>query len=56
MYIVADDLADIPGFDRLPGTVTVLDYPAIVGLNTPSPLSVPYALDRLRPHLKTATT
>ncbi|WP_083459878.1 ABC transporter substrate-binding protein [Jiangella muralis] len=48
------DLADIPGFDQLPGTVAVLDYPAIVGLNTPSPLSVPYALERLRPYLEEA--
>lgn len=48
------DLADIPGFDRLPGTVAVLDYPTIVGLNTPTPLSVPYALERIRPHLEEA--
>jgi iron-siderophore transport system substrate-binding protein len=45
------DLADIPGFDQLPGTVAVLDYPTIVGLNTPTPLSIPYALDKLRPYL-----
>lgn len=48
------DLADIPGFDNLPGTVAVLDYPTIVGLNTPTPLSIPYALDRLRPYLEQA--
>lgn len=48
------DLADIPGFDQLPGTVAVLDYSTIVGLNTPSPLSIPYALDQLRPHLEAA--
>ncbi|MUL44321.1 ABC transporter substrate-binding protein [Streptomonospora sp. PA3] len=48
------DLADIPGFDRLPGTVAVLDYPSIVALNTPTPLSVPHALDTLRPHLEEA--
>lgn len=48
------DLADIPGFDALPGTVALLDYPTIVGLNTPSPLSIPYSLDRLRPYLQEA--
>lgn len=49
-----NDLRDIAGFDRLPGTVAVLDYPTIVGLNTPSPLSIPYALERMRPHLEEA--
>jgi iron-siderophore transport system substrate-binding protein len=48
------DLSDIPGFARLPGTVAVLDYPTIVGLNTPSALSIPYALERLRPYLEAA--
>ncbi|WP_116952917.1 ABC transporter substrate-binding protein [Jiangella endophytica] len=48
------DLADIPGFDQLPGTVAVLDYPTIVGLNTPSPLSLPYSLEQLRPYLEEA--
>lgn len=48
------DLADIPGFEDLPGTVAVLDYPTIVGLNTPTPLSIPYALDELRPYLEQA--
>ncbi|GIG68230.1 ABC transporter substrate-binding protein [Phytomonospora endophytica] len=48
------DLADIPGFGELPGTVALLDYPTIVGLNTPSPLSLPYSLTQLRPHLDTA--
>jgi len=49
------DLADIPGFDDLPGTVALLDYPTIVGLNTPSPLSIPYVLDELRPKLAEAS-
>ncbi|WP_166356329.1 ABC transporter substrate-binding protein [Phytoactinopolyspora limicola] len=49
-----DDLTDIPGFDQLPGTVAVLDYATIVALNTPSPLSIPYALDRLLPYLEDA--
>ncbi|MFC7492921.1 MULTISPECIES: ABC transporter substrate-binding protein [unclassified Nocardioides] len=48
------DLADIAGFDELPGTVAVLDYATIVGLNTPTPLSIPYALDQLRPYLEEA--
>ena len=50
------DLADIPGFDQLPasksGSVAVLDYATIVGLNTPTPLSIPYALEQLRPYLE----
>lgn len=48
------DLADIAGFDRLPGTVAVLDYATVVGLNTPSALSLPYALAELRPYLERA--
>jgi iron complex transport system substrate-binding protein len=48
------DLKDIPGFDQLPGTVAILDYPTIVGLNTPSPLSIPYSLAKLRPFLDKA--
>ncbi|GAA4380137.1 ABC transporter substrate-binding protein [Nocardioides caricicola] len=48
------DLADIPGFEDLPGSVAVLDYPTIVGLNTPTPLSIPYALEELRPYLEQA--
>lgn len=47
-------LADIPGFDQLPGTTAVLDYPTIVGLNVPSPLSIPFALQKLRPALEKA--
>ena len=49
------DLADIPGFDALPasesGAVAVLDYATIVGINTPTPLSIPYVLDQMRPYL-----
>lgn len=52
------DLADIPGFDQLPasrnGSAAVLDYPTVVGINTPTPLSIPYALQRLRPYLAKA--
>ncbi|TDD65286.1 ABC transporter substrate-binding protein [Jiangella aurantiaca] len=50
------DLADVPGFDQLPGTVAVLDYPTVVGLNTPSPLSIPHGLEQLRPYLEEAAT
>lgn len=46
------DLADIPGFKTLPGTVAVLDFATIVGLNLPTPLSIPYALGKLRPSLE----
>lgn len=50
------DLDDIPGFDQLPasksGAVAVLDYATIVGINTPTPLSIPYALEQLRPYLE----
>lgn len=48
------DLADLPGYEALPGTVAVLDYASIVGLNTPTPLSLPYSLDALRPYLDDA--
>jgi len=49
---------DIPGYDQLPavtsGAVSVLDYADVVALNTPTPLSVPYALDLVRPALEAA--
>lgn len=52
------ETSDIPGFDALPavqtGAVSVLEYADIVGLNTPSPLSVPYALELIRPALEAA--
>jgi len=50
------DPSEIPGYDNLPavesGAVAVLDVPTITGLNTPSALSVPYALDAIRPALE----
>lgn len=50
--------ADIPGFEQLPavrnGSVAVLDLADVSGLNTPSPLSVPYSLERIRPALEAA--
>ncbi|HKY16005.1 MAG TPA: hypothetical protein VJM33_13855 [Microthrixaceae bacterium] len=49
---------DIVGFDQLPavktGAVAELDYLDATGLNTPSPLSIPYALDSIRPALEAA--
>lgn len=52
------DPAEIPGYASLPavesGAVAVLDVPTISGLNTPSPLSIPYALDAIRPALEAA--
>jgi iron complex transport system substrate-binding protein len=51
---------DISGYDQLPavtsGAVAVLDYADVAGLNTPTPLSVPYALDLVRPALEAAAT
>lgn len=52
------DPADIPGYDQLPavrgGAVALLDYAEVVGLNTPTPLSVPYSLELIRPALEAA--
>jgi iron complex transport system substrate-binding protein len=48
-----------PRWDQLravkAGAVSVLDYAAVSGLNTPSPLSVPYSLKLIRPALEKAT-
>ncbi|MEM9612779.1 MAG: ABC transporter substrate-binding protein [Actinomycetota bacterium] len=52
------DPAEITGYDELPavqrGSAVVLDISTAVALNTPSPLSVPYALERIRPALEAA--
>jgi iron complex transport system substrate-binding protein len=52
------DPAEIPGYGGLPavqsGAVAMLDLPTAVGLNTPTPLSVPYSLDAIRPALEVA--
>lgn len=52
------DPNEIPGYDALPavrsGAVAILDVPTVSGLNTPSPLSIPYALDAIRPALEAA--
>jgi iron complex transport system substrate-binding protein len=52
------DPSTLVGYDQL-GAVTSgasaeLDYAAVVGLNTPSPLSVPYSLEIVRPQLAAA--
>jgi iron complex transport system substrate-binding protein len=52
------DPAEIPGFSDLPavaaGAALEMDYAAAVALNTPTPLSIPYALELLRPALEAA--
>lgn len=54
------DTADIPGFAGLPavqdGAVAVMDLASVTGINTPSPLSIPYSLDAIRPALEAAAT
>lgn len=52
------DTDDITGYDQLPavksGAVAELDYAAVTALNTPSPLSIPWVLDKIRPTLAKA--
>ncbi len=52
------DPDDIPGYDNLPavqtGAVALLDLPTVIGLNTPTPLSIPYSLDAVRAALEAA--
>ncbi|WP_370327239.1 ABC transporter substrate-binding protein [Euzebya sp.] len=52
------DPADLPGWDQLPavarGSVAQLDYSDVVGLNTPTPRSVPHSLALIRPALEIA--
>lgn len=54
------DPADIAGYGNLPavrdGAVSLLDLAAVVGLNTPTPLSIPYSLERIHPALEAAAT
>jgi iron complex transport system substrate-binding protein len=49
---------EIAGYNQLPavtgGAVAVLDLAEVIGLNTPTPLSVPYSLDLIRPALEAA--
>jgi iron complex transport system substrate-binding protein len=50
------DTSEIPGYDALPavqrGSVAVLGLAEVSGLNTPTPLSIPYSLDFIRPALE----
>jgi iron complex transport system substrate-binding protein len=50
------NLKDLPGWNDLPsvhgGSAAVLDYPTIAGLNIPTPLSIPAALDKVTPALR----
>ncbi|MGU3431645.1 ABC transporter substrate-binding protein [Actinomycetes bacterium M1A6_2h] len=50
------DLEKLPGYRDLPsvrsGGMFVTDYATVVALNTPSPLSIDYALDQVTPFLK----
>lgn len=52
------DPEEIPGFRDLPavaaGATLEMDYSTAVALNTPTPLSIPYALGLLRPALTAA--
>lgn len=52
------DPNEILGYAALPavqsGAVSVLEYAEVVGLNTPSPLSIPYSLEFIRPALAAA--
>jgi len=53
------DPADIPGYAALPavvrGSALAVDYPTAVALNTPSSLSLPWGIERLRPVFEAAT-
>lgn len=50
------DPAELVGYDSLPavqsGAVVTLDYPSVVGLNTPTPLAVPHSLELISPVLE----
>ena len=52
------DPSDLVGYDQLAvvaaGASAVVDYASVVGLNTPTPLSIPYSLDVVRPQLAAA--
>jgi iron complex transport system substrate-binding protein len=52
----AEDLNALPGFADLPavreGGLAVVDYPTVVGFNTPSATSVLYSLDKISPQLE----
>jgi iron complex transport system substrate-binding protein len=52
------DPEDLPGYTDLPavtsGAVSEMAFGTVVGLNTPTPLSVPFVLDELLPTLEAA--
>lgn len=52
------DPAELPGWDRLravqSGAVVNFELADVVGLNTPTPLSVPHVIDLIRPALEAA--
>lgn len=56
VFSMTGDPSDLPGYDDLPavkaGHALQMDYTSVVGLNTPSPLSLPYALDKIEPVLE----
>jgi iron complex transport system substrate-binding protein len=58
MFANGGDPSDLPGYDNLPavaaGAASNPDYAEIVGLNTPSALSIPYSLEAVRPALEAA--
>ncbi len=55
-----EDPSTIPSYDSLPavesGAVAVLDYATAVALNTPTPLSIPYGIEMIRPALGAAAS
>ena len=60
VFAQTGDPSDVPGWDALPavesGAVVTLDFAAVSGLNTPTPLSIPYSLDLVRPTLELAAS
>jgi iron complex transport system substrate-binding protein len=60
LVVFSDDgvPTDLVGYDQLPavtsGAVSEIGYDAVVGLNTPTPLSIPYSLVVVRPALEAA--
>lgn len=58
MLTNGEDPADIPGYATLPavetGAVAIVDVSQATALNTPSPLSLPWVMDQIRPALEAA--
>ncbi|WP_277831121.1 ABC transporter substrate-binding protein [Speluncibacter jeojiensis] len=55
---LTDSIAQLPGYDELPavrkGAVAKVDLATGTGINVPTPLSIPYVLDKLTPALVNA--